>query len=108
MALELGSIETTIKTSTLPDGVEVVQVTASCTLKVNVGNYESVEYAHFMNANIDPAKISALDAAQALMKVCKQAALTAAAPAIINRDQKTESAFNNLPQEIRDRIGKTI
>lgn len=86
-----------------PDGVTVTSVSAGYSIKVNVGNYESVETHEWVSADVeahaDPA------AAQAYVNdLAKYGARAAILPVLARRGAKIESMWSNLPADVKKDI----
>ena len=89
-----------------PACATVVQVSASYSVKVNLGSYESAEASHHMVVKLPEAATHAQirEAQQYANQEVKRAALLLVARAVEQRKAVADSIYNSLPDYVRSQI----
>lgn len=89
-----------------PEWIEVAQISASYSVKVNLGNYESTEASHHMVVKLPEAAthVQIREAQQYANQEVKRAALLLVARAVEQRKAVADSIYNSLPDYVRSQI----
>lgn len=86
-----------------PPGVTIIEIGASYSITINVGNYEKVESFQHIKATIDPG--ADIPAAQRYInEQAKLAARAAVLPALGARQNQTDSIWNSLPDRVKKEL----
>lgn len=91
-----------------PEWLEVAQISASYSVKVNLGNYESAEASHHMVVKLPEQATHAQirEAQQYANQEVKRAALLLVARAVEQRKAVQDSIFNALPEVVRNQLSE--